>query len=357
MPSRPVQWLARTIALSAAALVVVAKPAQVAARQSPFPAAVTAGQARLDGFARHLAMKAASPFQDLKWQWLGPRNLSGRSTDIAVVQPHGANFTMYVGTASGGMWKSENEATRWQPVFEQAAATAIGAVAIAPSSQDIVWVGTGEANIYRSSQEGAGVYKSTDAGRTWRSMGLADTFVIGRIVVHPTNPDVVYVAAAGHSWTPNPERGIYKTTDGGRSWQKVLYVDERTGAIDVTMDPSDPNTLYAATWQRTRLKWSNPRTFAGDTGSGIHKTTDAGRTWTDISQGLPAPDQRGRIGLSICLTKPAVVYAVVDDNSIARQPTAAEKARTVHGPDGRDSPRRDGLSIRRQRRALDSGER
>jgi photosystem II stability/assembly factor-like uncharacterized protein len=333
MTSRPALWLARAVALSAAALVLGARPARVAARRSPPPAAVLTGQARLDGFARHLEMKAASPFKDLKWQWLGPRNLSGRTTDIAAVQPHGANFTLYVGTASGGMWKTENEATRWEPVFEQAAATAIGAVAVAPSNQRIVWVGTGESNNYRSSQEGSGVYKSTDAGRTWQSMGLADTFTIGRIVVHPTNPDIVYVAAAGHTWTPNPERGVYKTTDGGRTWQKVLYVDADTGAIDVAMDPADPDTLYAATWQRTRLKWRNPRTYPGYTGSGIRKTTDGGRTWTDISQGLPAPDKRGRIGLSVCQTKPAVVYALVDDNGIARQPTAAERASTYGVPE------------------------
>ncbi len=323
---RSISLVATLVVVSVCIAAGFFSPIPAAARQAGPPAAPSTAQTRLDGFARFEAMKGASPFKDLKWQWLGPRNVSGRSTDVAVVQPHEKFFTMYVGTAGGGVWKTESEATRWQPVFEQAAATSIGAVAVAPSNPDIVWVGTGEANGYRSSQAGVGVYKSLDAGKTWRHMGLADTFTIGRIVIHPTDPNIVYVAASGHLWTTNPERGVFKTTDGGATWQRALFVDEKTGAIDVAMDPQDPNTLYAATWQRTRLKWSNPRTFAGDTGSGIHKTTDGGRTWRDIDVGLPDASHRGRIGLTVCLTTPAVVYALVDNYEIARQPTPEEKA-------------------------------
>ncbi len=280
---------------------------------------------RLKGFDQHQAMKAASPFKDLKWQWIGPRNVSGRCTDVAVVTPHGRSFTMYVATASGGLWKTENEATTWEPVFEQGPSTSIGDVTVAPSNPNIVWIGTGEANIFRSSQAGIGIYKSVDAGKTWRHMGLSDTYTIPRIVIHPTNPDIVYVAASGHEWTPNAERGVYKTIDGGKTWQKALYVDDRTGAIDLVMDPGDPNTLYAATWQRIRLKWNDPRTFPNYSGSGIYKTVDGGKTWKPIDAGLPAAKSRGRIGLDVCLSKPQVVYALVDNYEIARQPNEEEK--------------------------------
>jgi photosystem II stability/assembly factor-like uncharacterized protein len=143
-------------------------------------------------------------------------------------------------------------------------------------------------------------------------------------VIHPANPDIVYVAASGHEWTDNEDRGVYKTTDGGKTWQKVLYVNPKTGAIDLVMDPSDPNTLYAATWQRTRFKWNDPRTFADYSGSGVHKTTDGGKTWTPINDGLPAPQYRGRIGLDVCQTSPNVLYAFVDNYEIARQAKAGE---------------------------------
>lgn len=281
--------------------------------------------ARLDGFSRHRAMAAASPFKNVKWQWVGPRNISGRSIDVAVVAPRGKTYTIYVATASGGLWKTDNEATSWQPIFDQGPSTSIGDVTIAPSNPNVVWIGTGEANIFRSSQAGIGVYKSVDAGKTWQHMGLADTYTIPRILVHPTNPDVVFVAASGHEWTPNAERGVYKTTDGGRTWAKVLYVNERTGAIDLAMDPSDPDTLYAATWQRTRLKWNDPRNTPETSGSGIHKSTDGGKTWKPINEGLPIPRYRGRIGLDVSQSAPATIYALVDNYEVAREPTEEEK--------------------------------
>jgi photosystem II stability/assembly factor-like uncharacterized protein len=280
---------------------------------------------RLKGFAQHETMAAASPFKDVKWQWIGPRNISGRAIDIAVVAPRGKTYTIYVATASGGLWKTENEATTWQPVFERGPATTIGDVTIAPSNPNIVWIGTGEANIFRSSQAGIGIYKSVDAGKTWQHVGLADTYTIPRIVIHPANPDVVYVAASGHEWTANAERGVYKTTDGGKTWAKVLYVNEKTGAIDLAMDPTDPNMLYAATWQRTRLKWNDPRNTPDTAGSGIHKSTDGGRTWKPINDGLPIAKYRGRIGLDVSLSAPNTVYALVDNYEIAREPTEEEK--------------------------------
>ncbi len=312
--------------VAASLLVGVASAIGVAA-QAPASQVVTNTDPalRIKGFAQHQAMAAASPFKDVKWQWIGPKNISGRSIDIAVVAPRGKNYTIYVATASGGLWKTDNEATTWEAIFDQGPATTIGDVTIAPSNPNIVWVGTGEANIFRSSQAGIGVYKSVDAGKTWQHMGLADTYTVPRIVIHPANPEIVYVAASGHEWTTNAERGVYKTTDGGRTWNKILYVDEKTGAIDLAMDPAEPNTLYAATWQRTRLKWNDPRNTAESAGSGIQKSTDGGRTWKPINQGLPIAKFRGRIGLDVCLSAPNTLYALVDNYEIAREPTEEEK--------------------------------
>ena len=189
-------------------------------------------QQRLAWFDEFAKMKTASKFKDLKWQFLGPNNVSGRVTDVAVVAPKGRNYTIYAATASGGVWKTDNEGITWAPVFENAVSTAIGDIALDPSDPQTVWIGTGECNIFRSSQAGAGVYKSTDGGKTWTHKGLAATQTIARIIVHPKNPDVVFVAASGHEWTSNPERGVYKTVDGGNNWEKVLSVDDETGAID-----------------------------------------------------------------------------------------------------------------------------
>jgi len=340
MPARrfPSRFRISFVALAILAIMVVALPAWLGA-QAPKTlakgaAAVSQAQRipstdpalRLKGFDLHQAMKPASPFKDLKWQFLGPKNVSGRSIDIAVVAPRGKNYTVYVATATGGLWKTENETTTWQPVFEQGPSTTIGDVTIAPSNPNIVWMGTGEANIFRSSQAGAGVYKSIDAGKSWQHMGLTDTYTIPRIVIHPTNPDVVYVAASGHEWTSNAERGVYKTADGGKTWEKILFVNDKTGAIDLVMDPADPNTLYASTWQRVRLKWNDPRNFPDYTGSGIHKSTDGGKTWNAINKGLPEAKSRGRIGIDVCRTKPNVVYAFVDNYELSREPTEEEKA-------------------------------
>ena len=281
-------------------------------------------QQRLAWFDELAKMKTASKFKDLKWQFLGPVNISGRVTDVAVVGPKGKNYTIYAATASGGAWKTENEGVTWTSVFDNAASTAIGDIALDPSNPQTVWVGTGEANIFRSSQSGAGIYKSTDAGKTWTHMGLAGTQTIARIVVHPKYSNVVFVAASGHEWTLNPERGVYKTIDGGRNWEKVLSVNDETGAIDLVMDPKDNDTLYAATWQRTRKKWNDPRNDASSSGSGIWKTTDAGKTWRPINQGLPEAKFRGRIGIDLCLSKPNILYAFIDNYEKAREATPEE---------------------------------
>ncbi len=270
------------------------------------------------------AMLQASPYRAIPWQPLGPTNISGRATDVAVSEKGGAR-RIYAAYATSGVWKTDDNGASWQPVFENYASTSIGDIAVAPSNPDTVWVGTGEANLFRASMAGVGVYKSTDGGRTFTHAGLTDTQTIARIVVHPANPEVVYVAASGHEWTDNEMRGVFKTADGGRTWQKVFYRDARTGAIDLVIDPSDPNTLYAAMWQRIRRKWSDPRTEPGYTEGGVWKTTDAGKTWTEANQGLPAAQFRGRIGLDVARSNPNVVYAFVDNYEPGRPPREGER--------------------------------
>lgn len=268
---------------------------------------------RMAAYQKHVAMTKKSEFGSVRWQFLGPKNISGRVTDIAVGTPRGKSYTIYVAGASGGVWKTDNDGHTWTPVFENAASTSIGDVTIAPSDQKTVWIGTGEANIFRSSMAGCGVFKSTDGGDSWNHMGLAGTHTIPRIVIHPTNPDIVYVASSGHEWTDNPERGLYKSTDGGKNWDKVLFVNESTGVIDLVMHPNDPDTLYVATWQRVRKLWHDPRNEKGYDGSGILKTTDGGKTWTPLNKGLPKAAWRGRIGIDICESKPKTMYAFLDN--------------------------------------------
>jgi len=257
---------------------------------------------RLKAFAEHKAMTAQTPFKDLRWRFIGPFDLGGRCTDIAV--PKGSRTVFYAGLATGGVFKTVNAGTTWEPVFDDQPTMSIGDIAVAESDANVVYVGTGEANIFRASEAGIGVFKSTDAGKTWTHMGLEGTFTIGRVVIHPTNPDIVYVAAPGHEWTNNPDRGVFKTTDGGKTWQKVLYVNDHVGANDLAMDPQNPETLYAATWNRIRLRWSDPRPGGED---GLFKTTDGGKTWKPINNGLPDTNFTGRIGIDLCRAKPDVL--------------------------------------------------
>jgi photosystem II stability/assembly factor-like uncharacterized protein len=271
-------------------LVVPARPrlaAQTAGPTSIDPAAITA----------------------LKWRSIGPANTGGRVDDFAVGRVPGSPDTIYVGTASGGIFRSTNQGTTWTPVFDRVdAMMSIGDLAVAPSNPAIVWAGTGEANNRQSSSWGDGVYKSTDSGATWKSVGLRDTHHIGRIVVHPSNPDVAYVAAVGHLWGPNPDRGVFRTTDGGQTWTKVLFVDDNTGATDLVLDPRNPQTIYAALYQRQRKTWGFN---GGGRGSGIYRSRDGGDTWTRLAEGLPKGDC-GRIGLDASAVDAGVVYATVE---------------------------------------------
>lgn len=319
--------------------------AELEARRGPAdPGKPTDPATRLRWYDQHVQMKDASAFKELKWQFLGPTNVSGRVTDVAVPTPRGKSYTIYAATASGGVWRTENEGTTWEPIFDEAPTTSIGDVTLAPSNPDIIWIGTGEANIFRSSMAGCGVYKSTDRGATWQHMGLGATHTIPRIVIHPTNPDIVYVASSGHEWTDNEERGVYKSVDGGKTWDKCFFVNEKTGVIDLVMHPTEPDTLWAATWQRIRKRWHDPRNEPDYDGSGVYKSVDAGKTWVPVNEGLPAPQHRGRIGLDVCQAQPRTLYAFVDcyekiddtpsgTDSYGRQRTGAIKGAQIYRSD------------------------
>jgi photosystem II stability/assembly factor-like uncharacterized protein len=278
---------------------------------------VLSGKHRVKMFKDHTRMKSESKFKDLKWQYIGPTNISGRCTDVEAISPRGKQYTIWVGAATGGVWKSTNEGTTFEPVFDEMPTASIGDIAIDPVNPDVVWVGTGEANIFRSSNAGCGVFKTTDGGKSWQLMGLENTHTIPRIRIHPGNSNIVYVAANGHEWTANEERGLYKTIDGGKSWKKILFIDNETGVNDLVLDPKQPDTIYCSTWQRMRLKWNDPRTYSHHKNNGIWKSTDGGNTWKKINQGLPVPNQRGRIGIDISASNPKVLYALVDHYGIA----------------------------------------
>ena len=248
----------------------------------------------------------ASATAALRFRTIGPTIMGGRVSDLAVVESDPRTF--YVGVASGGVWKTENAGITFTHVFKDEATASVGDVTVSPSNPNVVWVGTGEPNNRQSSPWGNGVYRSTDAGRTWTHLGLENTHNIGRIQVHPRDPDVAYVAAVGHLWGPNPERGVYRTTDGGEKWELVLFVDENTGAIDLAMDMSDPRTLFAAMYQRRRRAWGFN---GGGPGSGIYRTTDGGNSWKELTNGLPAGD-KGRIGLDIYRGDGNMVFALVE---------------------------------------------
>ena len=275
---------------------------------------------RMKWVDQHAAMKASTPYKDFKWRFIGPDIIGGRCVDVDV--PKGSRTVIYVASAVGGLWKTENTGITWECLTNELPTLSSGDIAISESDPNIIYYGTGEANIFRSSMAGTGVYKSTDAGKTWQSVGLTGTYTIGRIRVHPTNPDIVYVAAPGHEWTYSPDRGVYKTTDGGKTWQKILYLDEKIGAIDLVMDPKNPETLIASMCHRIRLRWSDPVPEPGD---GLFKTTDGGKTWKDANKGLPDTKFTGRIGLDLCLGKPNVVYAYVDNHTPVREPAAGAR--------------------------------
>lgn len=237
---------------------------------------------------------------------IGPAVTGGRIHDVTA-DPDDPSV-IYVASASGGLWKSTTRGHTWTNLSDDWPVSTFGDVALAPSNADIVYAGTGEQNNRQSTSWGNGVYRSDDGGDTWRHLGLEETRHIGKIEIHPSNPDVAYVAALGNLWAPTPERGVYRTRDGGTTWDRVLFVDESTGAVDLVMDPSNPDVLYAATYQRQRRAWGFN---GGGPGSGIHKTTDGGESWTELTNGIPDGD-KGRIGLALAHSDPRVLNALVE---------------------------------------------
>lgn len=238
---------------------------------------------------------------------IGPSVMGGRTVDFAVVESN--TSIIYAAIGPSGLWKSTDNGIHWFPVFENENSVAIGAVAVSQSHPDIVWVGTGEATSRNSVAIGDGVYKSTDGGKTWKHMGLTDTRHIDRVIIHPSNPDIVYIGAMGHLWGANRERGVFKTTDGGLTWKKVLYFDENTGIADMAMDPSNSKILYAAAYFHRRLPY---HFTSGGPNSGLYRTNDGGETWKQLKKGLP-DGVNGRIGVDICRSRPEVVYTIIEN--------------------------------------------
>ena len=247
-------------------------------------------------------------FKNMKARAIGPAGMSGRVTAIDVVLSN--TDVIYLGTASGGLWKSVNAGTTWEPIFDEQPVASIGALAIVQSNPDVIYVGTGEGNPRNSQTNGNGMYKTLDGGKTWTHLGLEATRNIHRVIVHPENPDVVFVGAQGTAWADTPDREVYSSTDGGKTWKKILYNNERTGIGELVMDPENPNKLFAAMWEFRRWPWFFK---SGGPGSGLYVTFDGGETWTQrtAEDGLPK-GELGRMGLAIARSNPNIVYALIE---------------------------------------------
>ncbi len=253
------------------------------------------------------ASKINKMFEKMEWRNIGPAVMGGRVVDIDVVEKQ--PWIIYAAIGPSGVWKSVNNGFTWDPVFEKENSVSVGDVTIAQSHPNIVWVGTGEHTCRNSVTIGDGVYKSENSGKTWKHMGLKNTRHISRIIINPGDPNIVYIAAMGHLWGTNDERGIYKTMDGGKTWEKILYVNEKTGFADLVMDPSNSLTLYASAYEHRRFPYYF---YSGGPGSGLYKTTDGGKTWTKLSKDLPE-GTLGRIGIAVSRSKPNVVYALIEN--------------------------------------------
>jgi hypothetical protein len=243
----------------------------------------------------------------MKWRTVGPANFMGRLSDVVGIP--GPSKTLYVAAAGGGIWKSGNNGITWRPIFDDKNIISMGMLAIAPSDTNTVWAGTGEPNSRNTIEPGAGIYKSENGGTTWTLMGLETTQHIGRIVVDPRDKNVVYVAALGAAWKSTPDRGLYKTIDGGKTWTMSKFISDRAGFVDIAIDPRNPDVLYASSWERYRTPYS---LNSGGPGSGLWKTTDAGKTWTEIKGSGYPEGMKGRIGLAVAPSNPDVVYALTE---------------------------------------------
>jgi len=270
-------------------------------------ASVPGAPASLAGDAATAPVDLSALYSGLSWRMLGPYR-GGRTDAVSGVPGRPEEF--YFGHVNGGVWKTIDGGRVWDPVFDSQPVASIGAIAVAPSAPDVVYVGTGENTLRDSAGYGNGVYKSTDAGKTWTHIGLDDTQHIGKIAVHPHNPDIVYVAAIGHLYAANAERGVFRSEDGGKSWKKVLFRNENVGAVEVVIDPTNPQVVYAGLWNTRRPPWFVYAPSNGP-GGGIFKSTDGGTSWTQLTNGLPAGGI-GRTGIAVAATNPNRVYAVVD---------------------------------------------
>ena len=265
--------------------------------------------------------------QALRWRSIGP-DRGGRVTAVAGLVND--RFTYYMGATGGGVWKTVNAGITWAPISDPFFKTgSVGSIAVSQSDPSIIYVGMGEACLRSNISHGDGVYKSTDAGKTWRNIGLRDTSQIGKVLVDPRNPDLVYVAAVGHPYGPNEERGVFRSEDGGQTWKKILFVNDKTGAVDLAADSHDPRTIYAATWQVLRMPWDIDEVGPG---SGIYKTVDGGDTWTRLTDGLPATDM-GKIGLTVSPINSRRVWATIggDDGGIYRSDDAGQTWQLLNG--------------------------
>ena len=252
--------------------------------------------------------KENNPLASIPMRTIGPAMISGRISDFAFNPDKKHEF--YVATASGNLWKTSNNMITWEPLFENEGSFSLGVVEMAPGNSDLLWVGTGENNSQRSVAFGDGVYKSNDAGKTWTHIGLKETQHISRIVIHPTNPDIVLVAAQGALFGPTKERGIYKSNDGGKTWKNVLFVNELTGGVELSMDMNTPEVLYAAMWHHQRKPWV---VISGGEGSGLYKSTDGGDTWKQIHKGLP--EEKGKMAIAVSRANSNKVYALIESDT------------------------------------------
>lgn len=244
------------------------------------------------------------------WQQIGPTNIGGRITALAV-HPNNANI-IYLGAAVGGVFKSTDGGVNWTPIFDNQPSLSIGALAIDPKNPETIYVGTGEANTSGDSYAGDGMYKSTDGGQTWTNVGLLDSDHIARIAIHPRHSNVIYVAACGKLFGKNDTRGIYQSNDAGKNWQRVLFISDSTAAIDVALNPQQPDTIYAAMWERIRSPY---RRKVGGVTTGIYRSFDGGKNWRRLTSGLPAASSTtGRIGLAVAPANPQTVYAIYADD-------------------------------------------
>jgi photosystem II stability/assembly factor-like uncharacterized protein len=288
--------------------VLLSAAVSVSALAQKKPAAKPAAKTEATAAATTAApeSKPVDILESMKFRNLGPAVGGGRVAAVTGVP--GQPNVYYIGAGGGGVWKTVDGGFTWKPIFEKEATASIGAIALAPSNPNLVWVGTGEANPRNDVITGKGIYFSPDGGQSWKQMGLENAGQITSIIVHPANPDVVYAGVLGHVWGPNQERGVFKTTDGGKTWQKVLYVDDKTGVSDLAMDPSNPMVLFAGMWQMQRYPWMLD---SGGDNSAIYRSTDGGATWKKLTEGLPK-GPIGRIGLAIAPTNPDHVYALVN---------------------------------------------